>query len=184
MEKPDALFLSDSSMRQVKAIRLPRTGAQQKRSMPVPPQASVTTSLLDTHPPLRTQKLGVKNITTSSTSKLQRSGQMTSSSSPRTAMQTLETNKAGRKTRLQKCVLATTEAVGQMRAVGACFLDFCLEHPLVIASTCFENPYYNTWTSALGNGRGHQLDHFCVQRCALRRIVDCGRAHAETDLQL
>jgi hypothetical protein len=52
-----------------------------------------------------------ENTTTSSTSKLQRSGQMTSSSPPRTAMQTLETNKAWRKTRLQKCVLATTETV-------------------------------------------------------------------------
>jgi hypothetical protein len=99
MEKPDALFLSDPNMRQLKATSPLRTDVQQKQSMPVPPQASVTTSLLDMHPPLHTQTLSAKNITTSSTSTLQRSDQMTSPSSPRILMQTLETRKAGRKTR-------------------------------------------------------------------------------------
>jgi exonuclease III len=63
---------------------------------------------------------------------------------------------------------------GRKNARGERFLDFCLEHSLVIASTCCEKKYYNTWTSTFGNGRGYQLDHFCVQRCAMRRIVDCG----------
>jgi hypothetical protein len=63
---------------------------------------------------------------------------------------------------------------GRKNTRGQRFLDFCTEHHLVIASTCFAKKYYNTWTSTLGNGRGYQLDHFCVQRCAMQRVVDCG----------
>ena len=63
---------------------------------------------------------------------------------------------------------------GRKNKRGERLLDFCFEHQLVIASTCFDKKYYNTWTSTLGNGRGYQLDHFCVKRCAMRRIVDCG----------
>ena len=43
---------------------------------------SVTTSLLNMHPPLRTQRQNVEHTTTRSANMLQRSGQMTSSSSP------------------------------------------------------------------------------------------------------
>ena len=42
---------------------------------------------------------------------------------------------------------------GRKNTRGERFLDFCLEHSLVIASTCSEKKYYNTWTSTLGNGR-------------------------------
>ena len=58
---------------------------------------------------------------------------------------------------------------GRKNARGERFLDFCLEHSLVIVFTCFAKKYYNTWTSIFGNGRGYQLGHFCVQRCAMRR---------------
>jgi hypothetical protein len=64
---------------------------------------------------------------------------------------------------------------GRKKTRGERFLDFCIEHHLVIASTCCEKKYYyNTWTSTLGNGRGCQLAHVCVQRCAMQRVVDCG----------
>jgi hypothetical protein len=63
---------------------------------------------------------------------------------------------------------------GRKNTRGERFLDFCLEHSLVIASTCFEKKYYNTWTSTFGNDRVYQLGHFCVQRCAIRRVVNCG----------
>jgi hypothetical protein len=72
---------------------------------------------------------------------------------------------------------------GRKNTRGERFLDFCLEHSLAIASTCFEKKYYNTWTSTLGNARGYQLDRFCVQRCAIRRAIARLRTHADADLR-
>jgi hypothetical protein len=38
---------------------------------------------------------------------------------------------------------------GRKNTRGERFLDLCLEHHLVIASTCFEKNYYNTWTAVV-----------------------------------
>jgi hypothetical protein len=51
-----------------------------------------------------------------------------------------------------KMCLGNRHGNRRTNARGERFLNSCLGHSLVIASTCFENPYYNTWTSALGCG--------------------------------